>query len=229
MIDMMILSASRSNLLNETLKSFNEKMKYDGVIRKFLHEDVIDVNDTSNIKEIASKYCNDIIIDNPAIGHGKSMDKLLSMTNTKYVINWEDDWEMIQEINLTELIRLMDKYEEINQICFHKRILMKGKEFRGKFFHKKEMVYDNITLTTNVHWAFQPALWRKDFAIKHWIYNCGNNVAWDINNKMKDRYLNENIDADFIIKTFGTYFYDGIGKSESFVLKHLGEGNSRLR
>jgi hypothetical protein len=176
---------------------------------------------------IGERYCDYIIIDNPNVGHGKSLDRLLMSTQTKYVLNWEDDWRMLRDIDLTELVQLMNKYDVINQICFHKRKIMSEKKYNGGVFQKQEINYDGITLTTNLHWAFQPALWRKSFIMKYWIYGCGNNVAWNINHKMKGHI--KNFDAKYVIENFGTYFYGGIGTKESYVLEHMGRDCSRLR
>ena len=186
-----------------------------------LHEDVL--NEEASIKLInwakKSNLFNEIKADNPPLTQGKSLHWLLSKVNTDYCFNIEDDWEIIQRINLDKLLELMESNKDINQIAFHKRKIM---SYRYKF-KKIEIERNNIKLTTNPHWAFTPAIGRMSFIRQYWQEPpAGENPVWFINPLIKRSKKMRS--AEWMIKNVGAYFLGGIG--EGHYVNHLGTDGS---
>jgi len=219
MIDVIRTSASRPNLLEKSIEPFNKFVKYSRGFRILFHEDVLNRSESKKCIEIAKKHFDEIYSHDHPITQGVSLDFLLRKTETKYVLNWEDDWEALREIDLDLVVKVMDENSDVNQIAFHKRKIMANRYT----FIKKEVVRSGIKLTTNPHWAFTPALWRRDFIMKYWkTPPAGENPVWFINPLVKRH--NGMCDADYMIKNVGAYFLGPIG--EPAFVWHLGFQNS---
>lgn len=214
-IDMLMLSCSRPDLFKQTIDSFNSMVKFSGKIRKILHEDMANENLSNLVLDYAKGKFDIILFDKPPLGQGFSLDKLVNMVDTDYFLSWEDDWQIREEIDLDRCVELMNKYNEINQIVWHKRGIL----HRKQWFEKKEVDFSGNILTTNPHWGFQPGIWRKSFIMKYWK-RFPSHVHWRINDEIKGKAGNRN--ADWIIENVGCYFWGSIGKGH--MMNHLGYG-----
>lgn len=213
-IDIIRTSASRPDLLERTTESLIKNIKYSGELRFILHEDVICKKRSNKCLEYAKDTCYEIVkMDNPPVGQGNSLDWLLKQTDTEFVLNWEDDFELVRELNLDKVVDLMNHGCNINQICFNKRATMAEKPD----FKKKQIWIANDVLTTNPHWALIPALWRMSYIMPKWFpFKQGHH--WDLNNRLKGQENNHC--ANWVIENTGTYYMGGIG--EEAYSKHLG-------
>jgi hypothetical protein len=214
-LDMLMLSCSRPDLFKQTIDSFNSMVKYSGNIRKILHEDMAKEELSKEVLDYAKDKFDVITFDKPPLGQGFSLDKLVNMVKTKYFLSWEDDWEIREEIDLDRCVELMNKFPQINQIVWHKRGIMRHKQW----FEKKEVNFDGTILTTNPHWGFQPGIWRKSFIMKYWK-KFPSHVHWRINDEIKG--ANSQRDASWIMANVGCYFWGPIGGGH--VMNHLGRG-----
>jgi hypothetical protein len=219
-ICIMTTSASRPYFLGPMIESLQKHITFPGVIHWLVHEDVID--------DARSKECVSIVqscpwseilaIDSPPVGQGHSITKNLSQVDTPYVLNWEDDFTMVRDVDLGRLVQFMDDYSDnVNQICFNKRQTMSEKPG----FPKKEMKFGDITLTTNPHWALIPALWRMSYILPRWV-DFGQGAHWDLNRGLKGG--NKSRDADWVISNTKTYYYGPVG--ENAYSCHNGAGHS---
>jgi len=212
-IDVMRTSDSRPDLLALSTESIVNKMKFSGTMNWFLHEDFLN----RELSKQCVKWANEsglfktVIADDPPVTQGNSLDKLFKLCKTDYILNWEDDWELIADLDLNEVVGVMDENPDVNQVCFNKRPIMREKPG----FIKKEVVRSGKKLTTNPHWAFLPALWRRSFISKHWFAFDHSNI-WDLINRMRPWPTN----GDYIEKHIGTYYWGGI--ETGHYIKHIG-------
>jgi len=219
MIDVIRTSASRPDLLQASLEPFKKFVKYSGRLRVLFHEDVLNKEASKECIRIAKENFDEVFMHNPPINQGPSIDFLLRRTATDYVFNIEDDWEVIKEIDLDLMVKIMEENSDVNQIAFHKREI--ASERHG--WKKKEVEKSGVCLTTNPHWAFTPALWRRNFIMKFWRTPPRNlNPVWFINPLVKRGKKMPS--ADWMILNVGSYFLGRIG-THAYV-KHLGFQNS---
>ena len=201
MIDIMRTSASRPDYLKTTTEALQNHLKYDGGFRWLIHEDSLN----EEWSKQCTAYINEVGIYNVSkvnqtpIGQGPSLTWLLEQTNTPYILNIEDDYELIKPLDLNPLVALMDKHPEINQIAFHKRRISWK---RGSYFIKKQVVRDGIPLVTDPHWAFTPALWRSSYIKPLWK-SFDKNIHWRMNDILKGDLVRG---PEWVMENTGTYF-----------------------
>lgn len=220
-LDVIVNSASRPILLKRTAIQFKDRLKYDGKLRFILHEDCL-IKEKSDdlIKWAKDSGIFDIIErSDPSRTHGVALYWLLNQVRSKYVLRFEEDWDLVRDFDLTKATDLMDKYNDINQIIFNKRCT-----FREKHGWKKvEIERDGCKLTANMHWSFIPALWRMSFTFNRWTQPplAGVKIAWYVNPMMKKKGKNDPMpDAIWMMNNVGVYFMGGFG--EHPFVKHTG-------
>ena len=216
-VDIMRTSASRPEFLKISTEALQKHLiAKDIEFRWLIHEDCLN----KQLSNQCMKYIEEcglytaIKLNNPAIGQGASLTWLIKQVNTKYVINFEDDFEAIQDINVNQLIELMDNNPDINQIAFHKRNIMPQKPG----FKKIQIVRDGITLVTNPHWAFTPSMFRLSYLKPKWI-NFKLEPHWKMNERLKSTKGLRN--AEWVMKNTGTYFLGQI-KNKKLLKEHGG-------
>jgi len=226
-IDIFRLSASRPEMLKQSTESIQKYLKYSGKIRYIFHEDILN--------EKASKQCirymkdnfedgNNIIgVNDPPIGHGASLTWLLDHSRAQYILNWEDDQELIRELDLDPVIAIMEKYpDKINQISFHKRKV----EFNHHGMEMREIEYDGYKIVTNPHWAYVPAVWRMSYIMPIWIRATASNHHWIQNASLKGIKVNDNVmrSAQWVLENTKTFYWGPYANGA--YIKHLGSGQS---
>jgi hypothetical protein len=200
-IDIIRTSASRPDFLKTSTEALLKYLEFSGEFRWLIHEDCMNdawSEECMNYIKNSDTYTG-VDQDKNPIGQGQSLTNLINQTNTPYILNVEDDWELIKPLNLNPLIELMEKHNDINQIAFHKRRISWK---RGSVFKKKQIIRDDIPLVTNPHWAFTPALWRSSYIKPLW-QNFENDIHWRMNEVLKD---NEYKGPEWVIENTGTYF-----------------------
>jgi hypothetical protein len=203
MIDIIRTSASRPDYLKTSTEALRKNLKYDGKLRKFIHEDRLNIewsNECINYLNSINMFMISKVNQTP-IGQGASLTWLLDQCTSPYILNVEDDYELLKPLDLTPLVELMNKHPKINQIAFHKRRIS-WKRGKNAEFKKKQLVIDDIPLVTNPHWAFTPALWRASYIKPKWEH-FEKNIHWRMNDVLKG---NEYRNADWVIDNTGTYF-----------------------
>jgi hypothetical protein len=229
MIDILRTSASRPALLKVSTESVLKNLKYSGKINWFLHEDVL--NKTASEECVAySKSLNlynKIEVSDPAIGQHKSFIQLTKHITSKYMIHYEDDYELLKELDLDTLINIMEKYpDSINQITFPKRDILPDRPN----FVKREIELDGIKFTTAPHWFVQPALWRMSFISpymqKVYSYNDMNkDWHWVLSRALRK---NETItDGQWVIDNSKTFYLGEMRKGK--IVEHIGTKDNSLR
>jgi hypothetical protein len=228
MIDIMRTSASRPDLLKESTKSLIKNLKYSGKLRWFLHEDVLNIENSKKCLDYSRELSiyNKIEVSNPPIGQGLSLSWLISQMESEFVINWEDDYIARMEIPLDLCVAVLKQHKDINQIAFQKRPIMGEKPgFKKKEVTRKIILNDeelDVNLVVNPHWAFIPSIYRRSYLKSKWV-NEGGQIHWTFNTRLKGGNGMKR-DADWVIANTGTYF---LGKIEGgWYTYHIGGGKS---
>ncbi|MFA5024990.1 MAG: hypothetical protein WC503_00585 [Candidatus Shapirobacteria bacterium] len=227
-IDVVRTSASRPELLKISTESIKKNLKYSGKLRFLLHEDKLNEKASAEVMEYAhSCGLYDVIRQDeaPMIGHKRSFLWLFSQTITKYVIHFEDDYELIKELDLDPIVNLMEKYpDRINQICFSKRDILPDKPG----FVKHTEYFDGIPLTTSQHWMMVPSIWRMSFAKKgiDGILNYKvHDFHWELNKLLKGRNVINN--AEWVLRNTKTFYYGKV--REGKLVEHIGKIDKSVR
>lgn len=213
-MDILITSASRDLCLKKEIKSLNKFIQYEGEINIHLHEDVIPEREENSKKLIKwaneSGYFKTILISNPRKGRGTALNKLKEYAKSEYIIYLEEDWEFIKEINLDYLLLIMDKYEQINQICFYHKELFYVEKPGGpndkNIFEYINRRFDNCNLFVSDRWNWLPAIWRTSWVKKRWKFK---NYTAD---KEFNRSLKKDVDMNewdpiWLESKIGAYIY----------------------
>jgi hypothetical protein len=213
-IDLMRTSASRPDFLIKSTESLQNMLKFSGTIRWIVHEDCIHKELSNKVMDYVKGSYNIYESHFPPLGQGDSLSWLMERVSSKYVLNFEDDFEPIKEIDVDKLVDLMEKHTDINQIAFHKRPIMSQ---RGDF-KKVTIVRDGIDLTTNPHWAFTPSLFRLSFLKPKWR-SFSVDVNWGMNSVIKGG--KRLISAEWVMQNTGTYFL-GRPKNKNMLIENGG-------
>jgi hypothetical protein len=202
-----------------------KNLKYSGKLRWFLHEDFLDHEKSTECVAYSNslKLYEKILADHLSIGHRRSFLQLFDQVSSEYVIHWEDDYELLKEIDLDFHINVMDKYP-VNQICFPKRDILPDKPN----FEKIEVKFDGEIYTTCNHWMVVPSIWRMSY-VRHAIndlksYNL-EDFHWQINRKLKGQ--NRNHDAQFVIENTKTFYFGPIRGGKT--VEHIGKLDRSVR
>ena len=220
-IEVMVDSGSRPEILKETLPIIMDRLKFTGRLRWMFHEVLIDRKKSEeNLKYVESLGVFDVIESNEPLGQAISVGNILEHTRSKYLIHIEDDYILTKEINLDHMWHIMEECGDVNQIAFNRRKTMP--DVAGW----KKRMYDkaNHVLTTSPHWRFTPAMWRLSFIKPLWEHWEGPNGHWALNNKLQVGMDNTNKTAELVAERMGTFYYGSVG--EPALCEHVGQGFS---
>lgn len=214
-VDIIRTASSRPELLKKSTESLLLSIVCSYPFQHIIHEDCLFAEESEKtvswIKK--SNLFDHLIVSNPSVGQTVALNKLVTYTLADYLLSWEDDWVALRPIDINLAIKIMEENNDVNQICFHKRRTMKEKPG----FVKKEVVRSGVTLVTNPHWAYLPALWRMKFVKTWWVPPEGRRSIWYYNDLLKN---GEVTDADWVIKKAGTYYLGKFG--EMPFVEHIG-------
>lgn len=221
MIEIMIDSASRPDLLSQTVESLLQNLKYSGELIWYFHEAILDTEESRKcISYIRSLNKFAAILENPQPkGECVSIFNTLAFCKSKYFIHWEDDHILVRELDLDLCYNLFETYNNINQIAFNKRQTMS--DVSG--WTKKEVKFGDTIMTTSPHWRFSPAIWRLAYIRKYFKPYEGSNGHWVLNGEIQKSFQPGKT-ADHVIEKMGTYYLGPIG--EHGYVEHIGRGRS---
>lgn len=224
-------SASRPELLIESTETLRKNLKFSGEIRWILHEDVLNREASNECVEYIKSVGNyKIIVDDPPIGQGNSLNKMYELVDTDFLIAWEDDHTCTRELNLDIPYKILKENNDVNQVVFNKRDTMPSiGEPPRQVWYKKVIERSGVQLTSCPHWRLTPAMWKKSFIDKFWIpaNKDSREFNWEINIQLRHPHgytMNDFLDADWAMKNIGTYYLGGI--DEKRYCYHIGGGKS---
>lgn len=232
-VDVTRASASRPALLAITTPIWRARAHSSGELRWLLHEDVLDRGLSDACLAYARGAGGYAVVreDLPPLGHMGSLGWLWGQADTDYVLNVEDDWVLLEEIDLDRLCGLMDQHPDVNQIAFHKRPVM---AYKGTY-QKRQRTVDGVLLASSPHWNFIPSLFRRAWVQEQWAKGGGCFAThWEFNQYVK-REAPLELTPDWTDQYLGTYFLGGVGcgtpfsPDTSFYVQHLGVQSTRTQ
>lgn len=154
LVDICMTATIRHLLLEETLKSFTEKMLKDkSQYRLILNIDPIGEKRKriTAMKEIARKYFDNIIINEPeAPGFTKAVQWCWNNTTAPFVFHLEDDWKLLTEININNMIQILNQNEQLVSLRLNKEKTGKSKHSNQYGFVYSPKISLNPTLFKGV-------------------------------------------------------------------------------
>jgi len=228
-VDLLILSVSRPDLLQQTVESIRKYVKCDRYKLKWMiHEDfLIDVQSEECIRYALS--CEEFeIIDShrPNRMMGRALDHMLTKhLTTEFCFLILDDCAFIDYVDLDKLLDILVKHERVNCVAFNSYPIPGPPDRLNKTYD-----FDDQKLTTNAHWVFSNSIWRMS-RFRKYFEPAKYHVHWAFNNNMKHRlgwptregagkYSFLNIPAEWIYENQGTYVYGAIGEGPH--IQHIG-------
>lgn len=155
-----------------------EKIKYTGKLRFIIHIDVKNLRSLPVIQDFFNNIAlNGINVDvhvnmhplnDSYEAHTKAINFLYKKIETPYYFHLEDDWEFLKYIDLDVLLKLMEKYTNIDQIRLSKETIKE----KAWLYHLSEKIseeflvpnvgvtIENVPLVQTPLWAFSPHLGR---------------------------------------------------------------------
>lgn len=124
LVDICMTATIRHLLLEETLKSFTEKMLKDkSIYRLILNIDPIGekLKRIGAMKEIAHKYFDNVIINQPEVpGFTKAVQWCWNNTTAPFVFHLEDDWKLLIDIDINNMLQILNQYEKLVSLRLNK-------------------------------------------------------------------------------------------------------------
>lgn len=225
-IALFVTSASRPKVLEKTLVDLEKRVvdcNPGTEFVKVLHEDCLDPEKLHETKYLAQHFGYERIVSNPSVGLCRSIYKGLQHIYLPYILRFEDDWEIIRNIPVDEVIVWMERYKKINQVIFNKRKTERKKAVDGQWFILKEIRLENFQgrITMSPFWGLLPAIWRTSFVKPKFVEpplqaktrEFIDNIVFGPEMDRSHKNIAENV---------GCYFYGKI--MEKPFIKHTGTG-----
>ena len=113
-VDICTTATLRHEILNETYRSFTENM----LTEKNRYRLIINIDPIGDklkrknaVLQIARKYFNEVVYNFPETPcFTKAVQWCWSKTTSKYVFHLEDDWRLLETINIDSMIQIMEQY-----------------------------------------------------------------------------------------------------------------------
>jgi len=114
----------RPEVVEETLRSLVVCLRYSGKFRLIINIDPIgEVGYTQEIIEYVAKLYfankNAVFVNMPKNAmHGRAVRWLLDQAKSEYILYWEDDYVLLDRINLDDHINVLSKRKKLGVIWF---------------------------------------------------------------------------------------------------------------
>ena len=218
-IDIMRTSASAPEWLKISTEALHKHLKFSGELRWIVHEDTLNSKESDKCMKYIEECGLYTVVkrDEPPIGQCMSLSWLIDQTKTPYVLNAEDDYRLLKDIDLDVMYDIMENSNDVNQITFAKRPL----KMRRPNFDKKRIFKEGRYLITQPYWGFPPALWRMSFIKPRWVRSERKDFHWRIQDTLRGGKI-KNIGADWVMNNTKTYML-GTWKEKSMLSKNGGK------
>lgn len=114
MIDIVMTATRRAEILERTLKSFKENLFKDYPARLIINIDPVGPDTDEAIIETAAAYFEDLFSFSPGEpSFSKAFKRVWEWPHPEYVFHLEDDWELLEPVDLEELIDIMSDFPEL--------------------------------------------------------------------------------------------------------------------
>lgn len=182
MLDILITSSSRPRCFKRTVESFIDKAEYSGKFRFLVHEDCVFPVMSRKVKAWLNefvKYDDRQVIyceDDPPIGLGNAIMKMLPKIQGELFFYSQDDWEFERTIPLDDMIGVMRhniSFQDINQLIlsgyrlFDTERMVKGEKVKIRFPERRVDFPDSdrtFLIRRNWRWGMGIGLWKTRWA-----------------------------------------------------------------
>lgn len=226
-IDILIISSSRPDVLKYCMESFNKKLLNCNKTY-YVNEDVTNRKKSIEVCNILKKY--NIKNINKNFGK-KRLGPLLAINHfiknnctSKYCFILEDDWELLLDIDVSELVNIMENNSHVNQLIF---------KFKDKFIGDEVDLNSKYKFKLSISPQACPSLWRTSKLIQCYEDCRKKNMQikksgllmrsiFDGYSDRKNQYINNKLNkAQFITwlsKNCGSYIF----LTQFLQIRHLG-------
>jgi len=171
-ITIILTSCNRFDLLRRTLESFFANNTYP--IKEVLIRDDsgmgVAIDQLSELKFDIKSDTNILVLnDSRKLGQLRSIDVMMNMVQTDYIMHLEDDWEFYRPDFLNKAIEIMNECKDIVQVWFRpKKDGFKHDILPGRYYTKKNKYPYKLIQKSGVMTGFSwnPHLRRKSDYIK---------------------------------------------------------------
>ncbi len=222
-LDAIITSTSRPQYLKRFIDSIFKHLHYSGNIRWHIHEGATNwdgewkqFEDTKNYIYNSGIF-ESVQITSPNTNKAEALMKLKDKASSKYILYFEDDHEYYRDIDLDSIIEVMDKYPQINQLCFNKETLVgenrklpkPNKKLGYSYFHYETRWFENLETVVADRWHWIGSVWRKEFVMPRWFFE-GGYCTKKFNHKLKPNSndtseIAKEWDANWLEENIGSY------------------------
>lgn len=118
MIDITMTACKRPEIIERTLSSFRERM-FDGSERLIINVDNAGLDNISqyDIVELARRYFSKITYRTPKNPSFPDAFKWVWLqAKADYIFHLEDDWELLQPVDVTEMLSVMSKNKDLVEL-----------------------------------------------------------------------------------------------------------------
>jgi hypothetical protein len=193
LIDVTMTAVIRPEIVRKTLESFCENLFYDDKMnyRLIINVDPIGENvDPKEVLKVAHFFFDNVVYNVPSKpSFSNAVIWVWNQIVSDYVFHLEDDWVILRKIPLVEMIRILDKNDDLACLHFYRKDISNRKNIK---LFGTSYVYKNNYYVSRKPFGFSlnPVLVRADF-IKQIVKNMHgkSNPEKQIrikNDKMKD-------------------------------------------
>jgi len=222
-IDIFITSASRPKHLKKVLESLNIYLHInEHNIRWVIVEDVCNGKLSGDVIRL-TKYFDKRYIVMPSKGMINSIKTYLEQAFSDYTLKLVDDMILYRHIDLDYYIGIMEKYKNINQLIFNKRVS------KNSQIHKDLKVTMDMEMVPCKKFSSMNSIWRTMFVKELWpkIMNEGDRNIHNISTNLYTYFKKKEIGRKDFVSKLGSY-YPGSGEGEYCFFKHIGTNISRM-
>ena len=178
-LDVVVTSSGRDTIF-PTIESFFSKVKYSGEFRFIVNVDLCTSKHLSNIvslfKGLNFKCLN---INYRPQGFTRAVAFVLSRVETPLYFHLEDDWIFLKELDIDPLLKLFDRFQSLNHICFSKKTILYYNElfYLRKLrivpmdcdkFKTENVTFGDIPLVKTITYSANPNISRTDHFRRLW-------------------------------------------------------------
>lgn len=120
-LDFTTTAMARPDIVDKTYESFNKNLKGINLkdCRLFINIDPLPTNvDRNEVTKISEKYFSVVIPNYPdKPNYTAAYNWIWSNADSEFIFNLEDDWELLREISIKELLEYFKKYPSLMEVA----------------------------------------------------------------------------------------------------------------
>jgi len=119
MVDIAMTATLRPEIVKQTLDSLQKNLIYDGGFRLVVNIDPIGKGNSKEMVDLVHSYFPGTVVQIPTKpNHSEAQRWVWDQATSEYVLQWQDDWELLKSVRLGDLLDLMRDAPSVGQIYF---------------------------------------------------------------------------------------------------------------